>query len=135
MADKEGSEIRNDGGQPPADDKLLAELDQRIQTARRTAKWARPQPDKETAPSKPSDMSVALRLSSEFISGVVVGAAIGWGLDRVFGTMPLCLVIFTGLGTVAGVRNVLRATRAYDEAHKSGGVKQDQSGQSPVDKR
>ncbi|MEN6543345.1 AtpZ/AtpI family protein [Parvibaculum sp.] len=80
-------------------------------------------------------MNVALRLSSEFVSGVVVGAAIGWGLDWVFGTMPLCLVIFTGLGTVAGVRNVLRATRAYDEAHKSGGVKQDQSGQSPADKR
>lgn len=135
MADEKGPEIRNNESQPPADDKLLADLDQRIRAARETAKWARPQPEKETAPSKPSDMSVALRLSSEFVSGVVVGAAVGWGLDWVFGTMPLCLVIFTGLGTVAGVRNVLRATRAYDEALKGGGVKQDQRGQSSADKR
>lgn len=51
----------------------------------------------------------ALRLSSEFIAGVVVGAGLGWFLDRAFGTSPWGLIIFLLLGFCAGVLNVLRS--------------------------
>jgi len=51
----------------------------------------------------------ALRLSSEFIAGVVVGAGIGWFIDRFAGTSPWGLIVFLLLGFVAGVLNVLRS--------------------------
>ena len=51
----------------------------------------------------------AMRLSSEFIAAIVVGAAIGWVIDRVFGTLPWGLVVFLLLGFCAGILNVLRA--------------------------
>ena len=52
----------------------------------------------------------ALRLSSEFIAGVIVGAGIGWFFDRFAGTSPWGLIVFLLLGFAAGVFNVLRAS-------------------------
>jgi ATP synthase protein I len=51
----------------------------------------------------------ALKLSSEFIAGVVVGAGLGWAIDRVAGTSPWGLIVFLLLGFGAGVMNVLRS--------------------------
>jgi ATP synthase protein I len=51
----------------------------------------------------------ALRLSSEFIAGIVVGAGLGWLIDRAADTSPWGLIIFLLLGFVAGVLNVLRS--------------------------
>ncbi|MCV0395381.1 MAG: AtpZ/AtpI family protein [Rhizobiaceae bacterium] len=52
----------------------------------------------------------ALRLSSEFISAIVVGAALGWFIDRGLGSSPWGLIGFLLLGFAAGVLNVMRAT-------------------------
>jgi ATP synthase protein I len=38
-----------------------------------------------------------------------VGAAIGWGLDKLFGISPWGLIVFLLLGFAAGVLNVMRA--------------------------
>jgi len=51
----------------------------------------------------------AMKLSSEFIAGVVVGAGIGWLIDQIAGTSPWGLIVFLLLGFCAGVLNVLRA--------------------------
>ena len=51
----------------------------------------------------------AFRLSSEFISAILVGAAIGYGIDWLLGTTPWAMIVFLLLGFVAGVMNVLRA--------------------------
>jgi len=51
----------------------------------------------------------AMKLSSEFIAGVAVGAGLGWGIDRLAGSSPWGLVVFLLLGFVAGVLNVLRS--------------------------
>ena len=60
-------------------------------------------------------MGRALRLSTELIGGIVVGAAIGWYLDTylmptVFGvkSWPLMFIIFFLLGSAAGMLNVVR---------------------------
>lgn len=53
--------------------------------------------------------AAALRLSSEFIAGVLVGAAIGWIIDRLVGTSPWGLIVFLLLGFCAGVLNILRS--------------------------
>ncbi len=50
-----------------------------------------------------------LRLSSELVAGVLVGAAIGWFLDRWLGISPWGLIVFLMFGFAAGVLNVMRA--------------------------
>ena len=71
-------------------------------------------------PAKPADeggpktsgmagMAYALRLSSEFIAGIVVGVALGWIIDQLAGTSPWGLIVFLLLGFGAGVLNVLRS--------------------------
>jgi len=49
------------------------------------------------------------RLSSELVAGVVVGAGIGWLLDRWLGISPWGLIVFVLLGFAAGVLNVMRS--------------------------
>ncbi|RWA82046.1 AtpZ/AtpI family protein [Mesorhizobium sp.] len=51
----------------------------------------------------------ALKLSSEFIAGVVVGVGLGWIIDRLAGTAPWGLIIGLLLGFGAGILNVLRS--------------------------
>ena len=51
----------------------------------------------------------AWRLSSEFLAGVLVGFALGWGFDWMFGTSPWGLIGFVLLGFCAAVLNVLRS--------------------------
>ena len=57
----------------------------------------------------PSAMARGFRLSTEFVAGVVVGAAIGWLLDRWLGISPWGMIVFLLLGFAAGVLNVMRA--------------------------
>lgn len=57
----------------------------------------------------------ALKLSSEFIAGIVVGAALGWFIDRVAGTSPWGLIVGLLLGFGAGVLNVLRSAGLVSE--------------------
>lgn len=54
-------------------------------------------------------MARGFQLSSELIAGVVVGAGIGWGFDRLLSTSPFGLIVFCLLGFVAGVVNVVRS--------------------------
>jgi ATP synthase protein I len=56
-----------------------------------------------------SAMARGFRLSTELVAGVLVGAGIGWLLDRWVGTTPLGMLVFLLLGFVAGVLNVMRA--------------------------
>jgi len=55
-----------------------------------------------------TDYAYAFRLASEFVAGVIVGAALGWGVDRLAGTSPWGLIGFLLLGFAAGVLNVIR---------------------------
>ncbi|WP_214474675.1 AtpZ/AtpI family protein [Mesorhizobium sp. dw_380] len=57
----------------------------------------------------------AVKLSSEFIAGVVVGAGIGWIIDRLAGTSPWGLIVFLLLGFGAGVLNVMRSAGVVAE--------------------
>jgi ATP synthase protein I len=57
----------------------------------------------------------AVKLSSEFIAGVVVGAGIGWIIDRLAGTSPWGMIVFLLLGFGAGVLNVMRSAGVVAE--------------------
>ncbi|MGE0613203.1 MAG: AtpZ/AtpI family protein [Hyphomicrobiales bacterium] len=56
-------------------------------------------------------MGLAFRIATELVAGVLVGTAIGWQLDRWLETSPVMLVIFFGLGTAAGIMNVVRVAK------------------------
>ena len=61
--------------------------------------------------ARASAMARGFRLSSELVAGVVVGAVIGWGFDRLLSTSPWGLIVFFLLGFVAGVINVMQIGR------------------------
>ena len=63
---------------------------------------------KTVQPGLPA-MARGFRLSSELVAGVVVGAAIGWGIDRLLSTSPFGFIVFFLLGFVAGLINLVRA--------------------------
>jgi ATP synthase protein I len=65
--------------------------------------------EQDVAQARASAMAVGLRLSSELVAGVLVGAALGWGFDRLLSTSPWGLIVFLLLGFTAGVINVMRS--------------------------
>src|SRR5439155_25875522 len=73
-----------------------------------TSRPAEPSPDARPT-SDASGIARGFRLSTELVAGVLVGAGIGWLLDRWLGISPWGLIVFLLLGFVAGVLNVMRA--------------------------
>lgn len=59
--------------------------------------------------------SLAWRMVTELVSGLLLGLGVGWGLDSLFGTRPVFLVLFVLLGMAAGFRVMLRTA---DEVRK-----------------
>jgi ATP synthase protein I len=56
-------------------------------------------------------MAYGFRMSSELVGAIVVGGLIGYGLDRLLGTLPWLFLLFFVLGFAAGILNILRAYR------------------------
>ena len=54
-------------------------------------------------------MAYGMRMAAELVAAVIVGGAIGWGLDRWLGSTPWLFLLFFVLGFAAGVLNVVRA--------------------------
>ncbi len=65
--------------------------------------------EREGKSSTSSGIAQAMRLSTEFVVGICVGAGVGYLIDRFAGTSPWGLIVFLLLGFAAGVLNVLRA--------------------------
>jgi ATP synthase protein I len=61
-----------------------------------------------SASSFGSAMSLGVRVLVEFVSAAIVGALVGWQLDKWIGTSPLFLLVLLLLGTAAGFWNVYR---------------------------
>ena len=55
-----------------------------------------------------SPWGIGLRVGIELVSALVVAVAVGYGLDRLFGTEPILMAVFVLLGGAAGVLNVWR---------------------------
>jgi ATP synthase protein I len=53
----------------------------------------------------------AFKFSAELIVGVVFGGALGWVLDRQFGTAPWLMILLVILGFAAGLLNLIRSAR------------------------
>ena len=64
------------------------------------------------------------RMVTELVAGLLIGFCIGYGLDSLFGTLPIFLVLFVLLGFAAGVKTMLRSAQDIQRA---------QSGQTDKD--
>jgi ATP synthase protein I len=97
------------GSRPPDDAALSARL-QRLGQRLDHVDASRPtrtDPEPRSSASS-SAMARGLRLSTELVAGVLVGAVLGWFLDRALGISPWGLIVFVLLGFAAGVLNVAR---------------------------
>ena len=54
-------------------------------------------------------MAYGMRMATELVGAVIVGAFVGIGLDWLIGTKPWLFLLFFVLGFAAGVLNVVRA--------------------------
>jgi ATP synthase protein I len=107
MAD--GTRGKDHRNEPPDDEAALSarlqRLGDRIATANR-------HPENVKSSRNAADTSAyarGFRMSTELVAGVIVGAGIGWLLDRWLGISPWGLIVFLLLGFAAGVLNVMRA--------------------------
>ncbi|MTH96024.1 AtpZ/AtpI family protein [Roseibium sp. RKSG952] len=94
-------------GMEPSEAELLERRDRltRLLDERRVAEEHEAQPKSGGS----SGYGQAVKLSSEFIAGIVVGGGMGWLVDDWLGTTPFGLIVFLLIGFAAGVLNVLRA--------------------------
>lgn len=61
-------------------------------------------------------MSRGLRLGSEFIAAILVGAGMGYLLDLWLGTSPWIMLVLLLIGFAAGVLNVTRSAAEMNKA-------------------
>lgn len=81
----------------------LSDLDQRLDRTIEEHK------EEESRPSVHSNVGrYGFRMVADFIAAIIVGGLIGYGLDFVFGTKPVMLLIFILLGFAAGIASLMR---------------------------
>ncbi|RDC74822.1 F0F1 ATP synthase subunit I [Rhodovulum sp. 12E13] len=115
-----------------SDSERLRRLEARIAAAKGRTE---PRPHQE---EHYSQANIAWRMVTELVAGLGIGLAIGLGLDTLFGTTPILMVIFLGFGLAAGINVMLRTAREVQarapQAHEAGGDKTGQGGDAPRDR-
>ncbi len=109
----------------PADKARLERLGKRIETFR-----AARQPRRPGFEDHHSQAHLAWRMVIELVAGIVIGFGMGYGLDSLFGTMPVFLVVMTLLGFVAGIRTMLRS--AEEVRKETAGETQSEDGEDDL---
>ena len=72
-------------------------------------------------PEKPPEKSIfgqlldASSVGINLVASTFVGLAMGYGLDKLFGTSPYLMVIFLVFGIAAGFRNLLKIAKKQDK--------------------
>jgi ATP synthase protein I len=102
---------RGDRRQPPPDEAALSARSKRLGERLGHFRPSRPSDSGASArpAGDPSAIARGFRLSTELVAGVLIGAGIGWVLDKWLGISPWGMIVFLLLGFAAGVLNVMRA--------------------------
>lgn len=97
------------------DQARLRSLEQRIDRAR-----GKDRPKRADTGKSFSQGEVAWRMVLELVTGMLLGLAIGYGLDVLLGTRPIFLIIFALLGFAAGIKTMMgTAKQMAKDAEKS----------------
>ena len=111
----QGTNDRENEGKPSSDEAALSarlgSLEHRLSEVRgsRNIRTDQSEAGSGDGSARASAMALGFRLSSELVAGVLVGALMGWGFDRLLSTSPFGLIVFVLVGFVAGVLNVIRS--------------------------
>jgi ATP synthase protein I len=89
-------------------ERKLEELSRKVAIVRESRQQA--EMPIERAPN--SVMAIGMRMASEFVSAIIVGAVLGYGIDYWLKSKPIGLMIGLGIGFAAGIVNLVRAARA-----------------------
>ena len=116
------------GKDTQGDKQRLAEIDRRLDKLQ-AQREEKDRPDRSTLPEGMA--AIMGRVATELVAGVVVGALIGWALDRWLDTSPLFLLVMFFMGAIAGMLNVWRVftgrglAAGYFDEHKNSSDKDD----------
>ena len=102
--------------QTPPEHDALNDIEARLNALRRDT--PAPRKDTEGSHSVGQLMWLAFNVVSELIAGVVCGFGMGYGLDYWLGTRPAFIAVFLIFGCMAGVLNVVRFLRQYEERQR-----------------
>jgi ATP synthase protein I len=94
-----------------ADDRKTDSFEQRLAAAQDNAGLGskRTESSQKSVGAGQSAVNLAMRLGVELVAAMAIAVVIGWGLDRLFHTKPWLMVMMVPVGTVAGLRNLIRA--------------------------
>ena len=104
-----------DQGRPDSAKGVTSDLASRIASAKRERSQEDNRASREASPEM-SGMARGLRIGTEFISAVLVGAGIGYLIDLGLGTSPWGLLILLLMGFAAGILNVIRVVAEMNAA-------------------
>ncbi len=113
-----------DQDHPERGDRAGGSFDQRLEAAQRRAGVNQDDdPNGHRGSGQdtgPNPFSLAMRMGTEMVASLAIAVAIGYGLDRLFGTKPLLMIIFVPIGAAAGILNVIRSagTSRNDRSEK-----------------
>ncbi len=120
------SDARDNGSKAHPDEAALSARLQRLGEGLARQRAEDPSNDaSENRAATASGYARGFRLSSELVAGVLVGAGLGWLIDRVLGVAPWGLIIFLLLGFVAGVLNVMRSAGVAASPGLDSGLRKD----------
>ena len=65
----------------------------------------------KTSNNNVNGYSIGLKISLDLMSSILVGAFIGYGLDKVFSTKPVFFIIFLVLGIITGFYSLFKTMK------------------------
>ena len=102
-------------GQPERTGEATRDLASRIASAKRDRAVEDNRASADASPEM-SGMARGMRIGTEFIAAILVGAAIGYAIDLGLGTSPWGLLIMFMVGFAAGILNVTRVVAKMNAA-------------------
>lgn len=106
-----------------SDQERMAALEERLDAAKARHTAERPRGDEHY-----SMANVAWRMVVELVAGIGIGFGMGYGLDSLFGTMPIFLVLGVLFGLAAGVNVMMRTAKEVQEKQAAEVAKENTDG-------
>jgi ATP synthase protein I len=98
----------------PHDPKRLEALDARIASLKQAQA-----PTSSRGEEHFSQANMAWRMVIELVAGLLIGFGMGWGLDALFGTTPIFIVLMVGFGLAAGVKTMMRTAKTIQDQQEA----------------